>query len=117
MSDVVSVPEHVYEAAADQTLREMQDRLTDIAEGSGGFESDLASGILTIEFDDGTKYVINSHRAARQVWMAAERSAWHFDLHADPARWVAGKSGEELWSTVESVLSRKLGRPIQLPRE
>lgn len=115
MSDVVSVPEHVYEAAADQTLRELQDRLTDAAEG---FESDLASGILTIEFDDGAKYVINSHRAARQIWMAAERSAWHFDLHGDPAqaRWVAGKSGEELWSTVEGVLSRKLGRPIQLPR-
>ncbi|HSO00418.1 MAG TPA: iron donor protein CyaY [Candidatus Nanopelagicales bacterium] len=113
MSEAVSVPEHEYEAAADRTLQAMQDRLTDIAEG---FESDLSSGILTIEFEDGTKYVINSHRAARQIWMAAERSAWHFDLQPAEGRWVAGKSGDELWTTVEGVLSRKLGRKIELPR-
>jgi len=114
MSDVV--PEHVYEAAAERALKDLQDRLTEAAEG---FESDLANGILTIEFDDGAKYVINSHRAARQIWMAAERSAWHFDLRAEGAagageRWVAAKGGEELWSTVEAALSRKLGRAIRL---
>ncbi|MFO7179662.1 MAG: iron donor protein CyaY [Pseudomonadota bacterium] len=77
-------------------------------------EAELASDILTIEFSDGTRYVINSHRAARQIWMAAERSAWHFDY--DGSRWIATKTGEELWSVVEAVLGRKLGRPVRLNR-
>ena len=60
-----------------------------------------------------TKYVVNSHRAARQIWMAAERSAWHFDLQQDK-RWVAAKSGDELYAAIEGVLTRKLGREIKL---
>jgi CyaY protein len=108
-----AVSEQAYEAAADQELRAL---LEQILEAGDGLEADLASGILTLEFEDGARYVINSHRAARQIWMAAERSAWHFNLRPADSRWVTSKSGEELWSTVEAVLSRKLGRPIHLSR-
>ena len=65
-----------------------------------GLEVDLSSGILTIEFPDGLRYVVNSHRAARQIWMAAERSAWHFDFVREGSRWVASKNGDELRSTL-----------------
>jgi CyaY protein len=81
---------------------------------SEDFEAELASDILSIEFLDGTKYVVNSHRAARQIWMAAERSAWHFDWLPAEARWVAPKTGDELWATLGRVLEAKLGRPISL---
>jgi CyaY protein len=77
-------------------------------------EAELESDILTIELGDGSKYVINSHRAARQIWMAAERSAWHFDWNAEKRAWIATKSGDELWSTLEGVLGRKLGQAISL---
>ena len=83
---------------------------------SEDFEAELASDILNVEFSDGTKYVVNSHRAARQIWMAADRSAWHFDWIADERRWVAAKTGDELWSTLARVLEKKLGRPIALER-
>jgi CyaY protein len=106
-----ALSEQAYEEAADQELRALERRIADAVEG---LEVDLASGILTVEFEDGARYVINSHRAARQIWMAAERSAWHFDLRPADRRWVTSKGGEELWSTVEGVLSRKLGRPIRL---
>jgi len=72
--------------------------------------------VFVNEFADGTRYVVNSHRAARQIWMAAERSAWHFDFRPDEKRWVAEKSGEELWSTVSRVLTRRLGVPVALTR-
>ena len=58
--------------------------------------------------------MVNSHRAARQIWMAAERSAWHFDYEPAQRRWVAAKSGDELWSTIASVLARKLGHAVDL---
>ena len=77
------------------------------------FEVELEMGILTLEFSDGAKYVINSHRAARQIWMAADRSAWHFDPRED-GRWVASKTQEELDATLEAVLQKKLGAPVRL---
>jgi CyaY protein len=48
--------------------------------------------------------------------MAAERSAWHFDWAPEQSQWIALKTGDELWSTVERVLSEKLGHAIQLAR-
>ena len=46
--------------------------------------------------------------------MAAERTAWHFDLEPETGRWIASKTGDELWSTIGRVLGEKLGRPLQL---
>jgi CyaY protein len=46
--------------------------------------------------------------------MAAERNAWHFDYRPSEGRWVASKSGDELWSTVRGVVSRKLGEEVAL---
>jgi CyaY protein len=81
-----------------------------------GVEAELASDILTIEFSDGARFVVNSHRAARQIWMAAERTAWHFDWVPEKQRWIAEKSGDELWATVARVVGQRLGAPIALAR-
>jgi len=104
--------EQAFERAADTALDALDRALTDL----DGLEVSLQMGILTLEFEGGVKYVINSHRAARQIWMAAERSAWHFDYHPATDRWIAAKSGDELWATVAAVTSRKLGREILLGR-
>jgi CyaY protein len=77
-------------------------------------EAELSSDILTIEHGRGAPFVINSHTAARQIWMAAERRAWHFDYDRETQRWIATKSGDELWQTLTQVLSAKIGRPIRL---
>jgi CyaY protein len=78
--------------------------------------AELGGDVLTIEFEDQKTYVVNTHLAARQIWLAAERSAWHFDYTAEAGRWVDRKSGAELWETLRGVLSRKLGTPVALER-
>lgn len=106
-----------FEKDADVTLQSLR-RALDAADLDEA-EVELEMGILSIEFADKTKYIINSHRAARQIWMAADRSAWHFDLPAagdSSAAWKAAKSGDELWSTLERMLSKKLGKELRLAR-
>jgi CyaY protein len=102
--------EATFDAAAERTLRALEIALNEIDD----VEADLESGILTVEFRDGARFVINSHRAARQVWMAAGASAWHFDWDESTARWTASRSGEELWGCVSDQAGRKLGRPLHL---
>lgn len=103
------ISEHDFEQAADKTLRALLRALDELDD----LEADLQMGVLTIEFTDGVRYVVNSHRAARQIWMAAERNAWHFDPRHD-ATWRAGKDDAELIETLQAVLSRKLGKPVTL---
>lgn len=112
MTLTVTLSEQEYEARALPELRALVDAFD--ALDLEGVEAELSSDILTMEFRDGSKYVMNSHRAARQIWMAAERAAWHFDWVPERAVWVAHKTGDELWSTVCRVVSAKLGQEVAL---
>ena len=105
--------ERTFEKVADQSLKDLSRALD---EAATDFEADLQNGILTIEFPDGVKYVINSHRAAKQIWMAAERNAWHFDYRGADGKWIGTKNADELWATVEGVIARKLNAPFSLKR-
>jgi CyaY protein len=110
----MTLSEQDYEARALPELRALVDALD--ALDLGGIECELSSDILTIELSGGDRYVVNSHRAARQIWMAADRSAWHFDWDTERSAWVAKKTGDELWSTLSRVLANKLQKPVALSR-
>jgi CyaY protein len=110
----VTVTEAEYDARALLELTRLVAALDAIEDEA--IEAELAADIVNIEFRDGEKYVVNSHRAARQIWVAAERSAWHFDWDPQKARWIAAKTGDELWSVIEWAVTARLGRTIQLVR-
>lgn len=106
------IDELTFDVEADRMLHALEVSLNEL----DGIEADLESGILSIEFEDGGKFVVNSHRAARQIWMAAGAQAWHFDVDPSTSRWTATKTGEELWACLEEQISKKLGRPTRLER-
>jgi CyaY protein len=105
--------EKEYTARALPELAELVDALD---EHPDGLFAELGGDVLSIEFDDKARYIVNSHLAARQIWLAAERSAWHFEYDAEKAAWIDKKSGAELWSQLESLLGNKLGRSVKLRR-
>ena len=93
------------------------DELERIEEALGavdGIDVDLADGILTIEFEDGPKVVVNSHSAARQIWVAANLAAAHFSPDPKTGRWFDSKTGEDLWDRLRSILAERLGPSAKL---
>jgi CyaY protein len=76
-------------------------------------EVSVSDGVLRLDLRDGTRIVINSHRAARQIWMAAVASAWHFDPSGD-GTWRAAKTGEELRPTLARVVQERIGLAVAL---
>lgn len=93
--------------------------LEHIDDALGGLEHDdldveLAGDVLTLTFADGARFVINAHSAAGQVWMAANKDAWHFDYHDASGRWVAAKNGDELMATVARTVGERLGQSVSL---
>jgi CyaY protein len=69
-------------------------------------------GILEIEFDDGSKIIVNRHGAAREIWVAARSGGFHFRW--DGAAWRDTRSGEELFAALSELVSRQLGRRVRL---
>lgn len=102
-----------FDHAAREELRHIEDAFADVDPD----EVDVSSsdGVLRLDLRDGTRIVINSHRAARQIWMAAVASAWHFDP-SDPAAgtWRAARSGEELRPTLAKLVRERIGLEVSL---
>ena len=97
--------------AAD-ALRKLDDALRDVE----GVESDLAGDILSLEFEDGSRYVVNSHAAAQQIWLSANLRAWHFGWHEPTLSWRDTRSGEELFTEIGTLVSEKLSQRVIIPR-
>jgi CyaY protein len=103
--------EAVFDERARDELHHIEDAFADVDPDQ--VEVSSSEGVLKLELRDGTKIVINSHRAARQIWMAAVASAWHFDPAAD-GTWRASKSGDELRATVTRLVREHVGVELSL---
>ena len=77
-------------------------------------EVDFSSGVLTLTLADGNKIVVNSHRAAGQIWMAAMRQAWHFSPREHDGNWTWHTATDELRATLGRLLAERIGRAITL---
>jgi CyaY protein len=71
-----------------------------------------ADGVLTLEFPDGTRYVLNRQAAAAQMWFAAGARAWHYDWNG--SSWLNDRDGHELGGCVSRAVSEKIGRTVTL---
>lgn len=70
------------------------------------------SGVLEIEFEDGSKMVINRHGAAREIWVAAKSGGFHF--RHDGSKWRDTRDGTELFAAVSKLVSQQAGRSVAL---
>jgi len=70
------------------------------------------AGVLEIEFDDGSKMVINRHAAAREIWVAARAGGFHF--RHDGTVWRDTRDGTELFASVSRLASQQGGTPVAL---
>jgi len=100
-----------FDSRAHAELTYLEERLGELDPDQ--VEVSTSAGVLKLELSDGTKVVINSHRAAGQIWMAAVATAWHFDPLAD-GRWVAARTGDELRPTLVRLLRERTGVDVAL---
>lgn len=102
--------EAAFDVLARRELQDLENAFTDVDPDL--VDITVSEGVLRLDLRDGTKIVINSHRAARQIWMAAIATAWHFDPVAEGS-WVAAKTGEELRATVSKIVRERAGIDVQ----
>jgi len=80
-------------------------------------EVDFATtdGVVTLEFPDGVRYILNRQAGSHQMWYAAGVRAWHYDWNPDDGTWVDDRDGHELFGNVSRTVAEKLGRAVATP--
>ena len=69
-------------------------------------------GVLEIEFEDGSRMVINRHGAARELWVAAREGGFHFRW--DGMAWRDTREGSELFAALSKLVSAHSGQSVRL---
>ncbi len=100
-----------FDRVARDEIHALEDAFADV--DPDDIEVSTSDGVLRLDLRDGTRIVINSHRAARQIWMAAVASAWHFDPVGE-GRWRTPKTGEELRPTLAKIVRERIGVALSL---
>jgi CyaY protein len=79
---------------------------------AAGFDVERqGDGIIEVEFDDGSKMVINRHNVAREIWVAAKSGGFHFRPDGD--RWIDTRTGEDLYAMLERLVSDQAGASFE----
>jgi CyaY protein len=75
---------------------------------------DNSGGILTLEFDNGSRIIINKQTPLTQLWVAARSGGFHFDYDTEGECWRLQGKGDELYSCLSLYCSEQAGETVTL---
>src|SRR5215467_4094601 len=102
--------ERQFEALAAQALQRIERALDE-----SGIDVDVElkeGGVLELEFDNGSKIIVNRHGAAREIWVAARSGGFHFRW--DGSAWRDTRDGAELFAALSKLVSAQSGTGVIL---
>ena len=104
--------ESEFQEIAEQTTEDIQDAI----DNSGAdIDYDEVGGVLTLEFEDGTKIIFSKQAAMKQLWMAAKSGGFHFDYDEDKEQWLCDSGvNEELYKMLSRLASQQAGEKVSL---
>jgi len=99
---------------ADEALASL-DRALSAAADEHGFEIDMHSGALTLEFEDPpARFVVSPNSPVKQIWVSALSKSFKLDFDATQNTFVLRETGQTLTELLSSVVGHQLGEPIDL---
>ena len=104
------ITDHEFGKCADNFMSEILDALDAI--DPDDVDTQLAMGVLTMEFADGTKCIMNRQTAAHQIWLAYGATAWHFEPGEAPGDWLDTKGRTETILNARYLLPKNELPPI-----
>ena len=102
--------ESEFHSLADQTIEDIQDAI----DASGAdIDYEESGGVLTLDFDNGSKIIFSKQPPMKQLWMAARSGGFHFGYDADSECWVCDSgANEELYTMLSRLATEQSGETI-----
>jgi CyaY protein len=106
------ISESAYLHLVDAVFKRIQDACEPL--DPDDVEAVAAGDVLTLTFRDRSRCVLNTQRSTRQIWLAANSRAWHFDLDEATGRWSDDKGrGDELFATLAQIVETNAGVTVR----
>lgn len=85
-----------------KTIQHIEDSIDQCdAEIDSSFENE----ILTLEFSNGKKIIINKQTPTRQIWVATPQGGFHYDFRVSEQRWHDNKTQNVLFADLSRFAS------------
>ncbi len=99
-----------FHTIADQTIEDIQNA---IDQSGADIDYDEVGGVLTLEFENGSKIIFSKQPPAMQLWMAARSGGFHFDYDNDKQQWISDSGDqEELYAMLSRLSSEQGGEEV-----
>ena len=78
-----------------------------IDESGADIDYDNVADILTLEFPNRSRIIINKQTPLSQIWVAAKSGGYHFDFNEESSIWCLNTNAEkDLFTPVKLILLR-----------
>ena len=104
--------ESQFREIAEQAIEDIQDAI----DNSGAdIDYDEIGGVLTLEFEDGSKIIFSKQAAMNQLWMAARSGGFHFDYNEEAEQWICDSGdNEEMYAMLSRLSTEQVGEAVSL---
>lgn len=98
---------------ADDLLVEIEDAIEEICDETGvDIDYETTSGILTLEFTNGSQIIINRHAPLSQIWLACKQGGFHFDFDSESEKWIC--NGKEFYAALSEYCTDQAGQTVNV---
>ena len=113
MSTPILLEESEFHARVDRVLAAIENAVEAAIETSdANIDSEINGGILSLEFADGSKVIVNRQTPLREIWVAAKSGGFHFRL--DGTLWRDTRGGDALDALLTRVIAQQSGHVIPI---
>jgi CyaY protein len=104
--------ESEFQEIAEQTIEDIQDAIDNI---DADIDYDEIGGVLTLEFENGSKIIFSKQGAMNQLWMAALSGGFHFDYNEADEKWICDSGeNEELYNMLSRLATEQAGEDVTI---
>ena len=104
--------ESQFNQLAEQTMLAVEEAI----DASGvDIDYDNAGDILTLDFSNGSRIIINKQTPLSQIWVAAKSGGYHFDYDEQKQLWcLGGDTSRDLFTQLSEYCSQQAEEPVKL---
>ncbi|MEM5439713.1 iron donor protein CyaY [Paraburkholderia diazotrophica] len=75
-------------------------------------EFERSGNVLTLEFENGTKIIVNLQPPMQEIWIAAKSGGYHF-RYVD-GEWRDTRNGTEFYASLSEYATQQAGEPVEI---
>jgi CyaY protein len=96
-----------YLSRAEAVLAAVERSIDDV---DADIELERSGNVLTLEFENGTKIIVNLQPPMSEIWIAAKAGGFHY-RYVD-GEWRDTRNGSEFFASLSQYASEQAGEPV-----